>query len=291
MANAQLPLPDEGGRAPEEAALDTELVPGRPRPKTEKAPVEKTDAWDGLQRHEVVSYWYKALRVGDPEGAWAALEVLRTRHKVGDQYALTRLIGLLMEDGSPEAVRDVLPAIAGMGTLYKAGLLDGGFLWHALAHATWLIATAPKWYMTAGGPEVELLRQRCKDDAAYEEHLGALRLPAWTHDEHTWQGKRRAAAGTADLRMSGTFESRPRILARWQAFVRERPGLSQDELRREWVREHYETAGFEPRKGHPGRKPGPGATALTDGDGHGLLDQAAEADEVVSLAEAADDAF
>lgn len=244
----------------------------RPSSATAAPPGGRFASWEGLSRSEVVSFLYKSLRLGDPEGAYIAVVVLRDKFRVGNDYLLKTLIGLTVEDCAPSGVRQVLPTLHAIYGLWKGGVLGETHTWQAIAHATYAVATCPKWYMEPEGEAWSAMLQLFRPDRA-ERTFDSFRLPGWTFDEHTSKGKGRIRDGTADLRLSGSWENClldrhwedvVPLRVRWREFEVAHPELDHDSLRRAWVQHHYDTVEWEPRAGKPGRAPGYGASPIRD---------------------------
>jgi hypothetical protein len=183
--------------------------------------------------YDVVSYFYKSLRIGDAETAMRCAALIRK--EVGERYVAHTLLKLLGEDCSPDEWQRLYPTISEYQRNSEAKNPSWCLGHHDMWECVYAVAKAKKWYQTEEGIELEKLKQKYNDDSKVEP---IKHFPEWVWDFHTYQGKAKIKNGTADLRLDGRWEYRFQIQKRWEKLTKDIKDYS--EKVKEWIKSHYE---------------------------------------------------
>lgn len=222
---------------PKEETKEKILEKEQVQPTSTKQASKNEEQWNGGTKDLWVSTFYKMLRIGNPEAAFVAYNIIKDKFGINDWYVITKLEGLVGEDCCPNEMPRLLPMLRVLEEKRKDKSLWG----HHMAIAIYEVATAKKWYQTEDGRRLERMRHLYwSDSGTKEEAMRAMQVPTIAFDTHTKYGR----GPDADKRLDGHWWNRFNVEDRWKRLV-EHMGLEEplakeeyDAVRDKWVEWH-----------------------------------------------------
>ena len=185
------------------------------------------------ERDGLISFLYKASRIGDARGAMVASEYVK--RGIGEEYLATTLHQILGEDCHIEEYRRIFPAV----WAYREAVSQKLQRPHDSWKCAYLIAQAKKWYMDEmpmakfSGEESRELSRLC-----YEK-LPKIKLPFWVWDSHTKLGRKLIESKKADLILDGRWEYGQMLRLVWLKFYHKHKAKRPEVIRKLWVESFY----------------------------------------------------